>query len=416
MTSITKRTALFACYGGGHVAMLLPIARHLQQSSEWEVKVLGLTTAGQRLRDAGIPCLGFADLLARFGSERARRHGERLLGDVSHPVVPRAESIAYLGLCYTELEDQLGAAAAATRYAQEGRAAFLPVEIMGKWLCEEKPDVFVATTSPRAERAGLQAARQLSIPTMAVVDFHRPPAPWLMGTNRLADRLCVLAQDSVDFFAASGRSRDEIVITGNPAFDSLADPKLIDAAKQIVAQREWPANELRILWASQIEPEAHPITGQKGDPQLPSKIENALLGMLANNPNWRLILRPHPSESRELNTLPPKASWSTQQEPLHPLLHAVDVVVTSMSTVGLEAALAGKPVVTVDLSVLLPELPLSQMGISRGVTTWPELELALRDVQQGRHPVQPDLPPVGEATERCVAVLEDLLASCQFGN
>lgn len=261
MRATTIRKALFACYGGGHVSMVLPIARQLLERGDWDVRVLGLTTAGQRLSDARIPFLGFADLFARFGSDRARRHGERLLGDASHPLVPRDESIAYMGTCYTELEDQVGTEEAALRYAQQGRAAFLPVEMMRKWLESEAPDVFFATTSPRAEKAGFQAARELSIPSIAIIDFHRPPKQWLMGESATGDRLCVANKASAEFFLANGRSNNELVITGNPAFDSLADPQLLDETKQIVAQREWPANELRILWGSQIEPKAHPVTG-----------------------------------------------------------------------------------------------------------------------------------------------------------
>jgi hypothetical protein len=405
----SRKKALFACYGGGHVAMVIPVARQLI-ARNWDVQILGLTTAGHRLAAEGLPTIGFADLQRDFGSARSLELGQSLVGDVSHPQIPLAESVAYMGLSYEELEDQLGQEQAVSEYRIKGRGAFFPLRTMKRWLEAQVPDVFVATTSPRAERAGLVAARELGIPAVAIVDFHRPPTPWLMAPENCGDRLCVFARDSHEYFVAHGRDISDIQITGNPAFDTLANPTYRAQAAQLCKERGWKNSQLKILWASQVEPAAHPITGDVGDPSLPVKIEQALLEMLPRHPNWQLIVRPHPSEGRQLLNLPQQVHWSTQREPLHAVLYAVDVVVTAMSTVGLEAALAGKPVISVDLSVMRPELPLSDMRISRGVRDWGALEQALVDVEQGKHPLNPDLPSVGGAAERCCNVIDELVS------
>lgn len=404
----SRNKALFACYGGGHVAMVIPVARQLI-TRDWDVQILGLTTAGHRLAAEGLPAIGFADLQRDFGSARSFELGQSLVGDVSHPQIPLAESIAYMGLSYEELEEQFGQAAAENEYRTKGRGAFFPLRTMKRWLERQSPDVFIATTSPRAERAGLVAARELGIPAVAIVDFHRPPTPWLLAPESCGDRLCVFSRDSHDFFTAHGRDESDIQVTGNPAFDTLANPVYREQALQLGEQRGWSNSQLKILWASQVEPAVHPITGELGDPSLPAKIEQALLEMLLRHPNWQLIIRPHPSEGRQLLNLPRQVHWSTQREPLHALLYAVDVVVTTMSTVGLEAALAGKPVISVDLSVMRPELPLSDMKVSRGVRDWVALEQALADVEQGEHPLAPDLPSVGGAAERCCDVIANLV-------
>lgn len=409
------RKALFVCYGGGHVAMLIPIIRHLQTLGDWDCRVLGMTTAGHRLAAEGIERIGFADLQRRFGDDRSREHGERLAGSVAHPLVSRDESVAYLGMCYAELEDRLGTAEAAETYARRGRSAFLPVETLKHWIADEQPDVLLATSSPRSERAALTAARHLGVPSVAVIDFHRPPAPWFWEEG-VADRLCVLNNEIARFFVNQGREPADVVVTGNPAFDTLADPSLLERAQALADDRRWAENELRILWASQVEPEAHPVTAEPGDPTLPKRIEEALLEMLPRHLAWRLIIRPHPSEQRSAPSLPDRCEWSTQDDPLHVLIHAVDAVVTTTSTVGLEGALAGKPVVTVDLSVLTPELPMSRMNISRGVTDWAMLERALVEIASSSHPVKPDLPATGGATARCVDAIHELLGKWCFSH
>ena len=57
------KKVLFACYGSGHVRMVIPVARELQDSGRAQVQVLGLTTAAQVVRDAGLPLLQVKDFV-----------------------------------------------------------------------------------------------------------------------------------------------------------------------------------------------------------------------------------------------------------------------------------------------------------------------------------------------------------------
>jgi CDP-glycerol glycerophosphotransferase (TagB/SpsB family) len=142
--------------------------------------------------------------------------------------------------------------------------------------------------------------------------------------------------------------------------------------------RGWDDGLRTILWASQVEPERHPFSGSIGDSSLPYRIEHYLRDFVAENPGFRLVVRYHPSQ-QEVFIEHAAVHLSRSDEDLGALLHAVDVAVVTTSTVGLEAALAGLPVISVDCSVFTEDAPYSRMGIATGV---PQVE-ALGDTLRG---------------------------------
>lgn len=410
MTPQARRRVLCVTYGGGHVAMMIPVVRALRESAEWEVTVLGLTTAAPRLAAAGIPFLGFRDLVEPE-DEAALELGRALAQGMETGPVPWEESVAYLGLSYKELEREHGVPQAATLYREAGRQAFHPVRRLKRLIDRVMPDVVLTTNSPRAERAAMEAARQRGIPGVCMVDLlgHRQ-MEWL-GRADYADRLCVLTSEVRQRFLATGRSPESVVVTGNPAFDSLADPTLPHRGAELRRSKGWRSDQFVVLYSPHLrEPEFHPQDGDKGDPALPEKCDAALFEIVARHPSWQLVCRPHPSDTRHRPHLPANAELSGQCDPLHPLLHACDVCIVTMSTIGLEAAIAGTPVLSLEKSVLNRDLPLAGMGISRGVSTFDQLEEALRDVAERRHPIVPQLPQSGQAASRVAEVLETLVA------
>lgn len=389
------KTVLVVAYGGGHIACLLPVIEHLRGCADIRVEVLALTTAADVCARRGIPFRGFKDF-PTLHDERTRAHGQRVSAlHPAHPTVTPEESIAYLGACYRDLEDAYGIADAATRFAREGRQAFLPVASLNAIIAELAPDAVLATSAPRAEWAAVIAARQAGISSVVVVDLFG-----LSERERLLDpaygnAICVINESVRQGLIAGGRAAEEVHVTGNPVFDRLADPDLRVRGAILRRQRGWDATRHIITWASQPEP---------SDPQLPRRIEAALLATLADHPDWHLVLRPHPSD---VYTLPPagaQVTHSTRDEDLHTLLAASDVVVTMTSTVGLEAAFLGIPLVTWDLSENTSFCPYASMGISQGVTSFSEFAPAISLALAGQGP-HPDLPRVGSATHQIADVL-----------
>lgn len=404
---MSRPRILFVTYGGGHVRMVLPVVRALQARGTVDVQVLALTTAHAFLAREGIASLGFRDLVTPADA-RAVAWGRELMAGQTHPDVDPAESEAYLGLSFAELVADRGLAGARKAFAALGRAAFRPVEVLARAIARVQPDLVVATSSPRAEMAAMLAARRHGVPAVCLVDLFAHEEIKYIAQPGYADRVCVLDDHVRQRFIAAGRGADEIVATGNPAFDSLADPALPAAAAAWLAQQSW-RHQRKILWVSQPEPERHRITGVAGDPALPGRVFEALAGVVALRPDWHLVVRPHPSQDAAQFKAAEGVSISTQAQPLHVLLHAVDAVVCMTSTVGYEAALLGKPLVHLPLSVYRDEADYTEMGLALRVDALDGLELALNSIFSGAWAPALHLKPAGGATHAVCAVIESLL-------
>lgn len=385
---------LAVTYGGGHVALVAPVAKELMRRGH-DVTVMGLTTAAGYLNEQGITGIGFKDLLDSQDYE-TREIGLRLAKELkSSSLVSEEETVAYLGLSYQDLASQLGESKAASEYAEKGRHAFLQIGVMQRAINRFKPDLVLATNSPRAERAAILAAGACGIPSVCVVDlFALQEVKWI-GEPGYATRVCVLNEAVKAMLLKYGRKDEEIVVTGNPAFDQLHQPEVKEAGMRLRHERSWDDGSVTLLWASQVEPEQHPFAARRGDPALPRKIEDVLRHFVQDNPGFRLVVRYHPSERVEF-VAQQGVTFSPTSENLHVLLHAVDMVIVTASTVGLEASLIGKPVLSVDCSIFTGDAPFSTMGIAQGVPAVADLPSAIRRLHSQSRPAgSADIGPEG---------------------
>ncbi len=356
-------TWLFVAYGGGHAKALIPVALRAQAQGVARVVFLALTTAAAEVRAAGLPAYGFADLLEP-GDEAARRHGPRLADALSVQAAAREESEAYLGLSYAELEADVGPQAAAARYEALGRQAFLPVRVLERAIRRWQPARVLATNSPRAERAALLAARRLGVPSLCLLDlFGLWEREWLVRPD-YADAVCVINDAVRDSLMAGGRPAGHVHVTGNPAFDGLHDPSWAEQGAALRRDAGWDGLHV-LLYASSPEPEASPGIEGRGDPAWPRRIESRLVEVVQADPRLALWVRRHPSEAAadDIVTLGhPRIRVS--QGPLHAFLQACDEVVVTVSTVGVEARIAGRRVSQVRGSILDGLSPYLSMGIA----------------------------------------------------
>lgn len=371
---------LAVTYGGGHAALVAPVVKELRCIGH-EVTVLGLTTAASYLKEQGINSIGFNDLLEPSNRE-AYEMGCRLSQALGRGgPISKEETIAYLGLSYQDLIGRVGEEAAASEYSEKGRQAFLPIGVMKRAIDRFNPDVMFATNSPRAEQAAILAAGECGIPSVCAVDlFALQEVQWI-GKPGYATRVCVLNEAVRAMFLARGRCEDEIVVTGNPAFDRLHLAEVRTEGARLRHERGWDDGLVTLLWASQVEPEQHPFAPRQGNPALPRKIEAVLRRFVQETPGFRLVVRYHPSEKVEF-VEQRGVIFSPSAENLHALLHAVDGVVVLSSTVGLEASLIGKSVVSVDCSIFTKDAPYSKMGISYGVPNPEDLPAAIRGLRE----------------------------------
>lgn len=333
-----KKKVLFVCYGGGHVNMVLPVAQALLAQGDWEVSLLGLTTARRVLEAAGLSCLGFRDIVGD-GDARALEWGRRLSEGNHSSLVPEDESIAYLGLSYADLEAEHGVAGAAAVYAAQGRHAFLPVRALKRLIERLAPDLVVATNSPRAERAALLAARDAGIRAVCLLDLYPlPDGAWLKEHN-FAQKVCVFHEKARQALLAHGRPAADVAVTGNPAFDRHY---LSAGAAQA---RPFTPGAVVVGYASNVLPEP---PGGKPDGELQREVFERMQQWCARK-GYTLALRQHPSESpwRKLG-----AAVDCRTMPIETFLGSLDMLITFPSTIALEAQIHGARVGLLDMTSL----------------------------------------------------------------
>jgi hypothetical protein len=411
---------LFVSYGGGHVKALLPVAKRVRELGIARPLYLGLTTAAAAVKQAGIPALGFRDLL-ELNDERARRKGEELVQQLQVHAADREESVAYLGLCYTEMEDRLGQEAAATQYARYGRQAFLPLSVLERVIARYRPSLVVATNSPRAEQAAIQAARSRGVPSVCLVDLFGIWERDLLARADYADAVCVLNEAVRDSLVAAGRPARDVHVTGNPAFDSVTEPAMLAEGQRLRREAGW--EDLHVcLCASSPEPKEIPGIAGEGDPTLPRQIERALIEAVHANPALALWVRRHPSEAAATEIAEaghPRIHVSTPDVPLHAVIHASDEVIVTVSTVGVEASLAGKRVTQVRGSILDQLSPYVAMGLAQRELTVQQLAGAYRSERPSAPALREELLPggaaEGNAADRVVRVLQSVQEQSRGG-
>lgn len=397
---------LFVTYGGGHVQMVVPVARALQAQG-LRVCVLALTTAIAVVDQAGLPYFTYADL-PRAQDPAVRATGARLAAGMGPGgTLPLAETEAYLGVNYCDMEITLGPAEAAARWADGGRQHFHPRPTFEAVIADLRPRLVVATNSPRSEQAAIEAATALGTPAVAMVDmFALQEVKWLARPD-FGQHLYVLDDSVKAMMVARGRPAADITVTGNPAFDGLHDAAVIAAGAAMRAARGWGREgRLTVLSASTPEPATHPFTGEPANPALPRAVEDRLRAITAADPRLDLVIRRHPSEDQQIAP-GDRIHASPRSDDINALIHAVDLVVVTCSTVGLQAYLAGVPVLSVEGSVFTKDAPYGDFGMATPVPDPDRLGPVLAGLVPGltRAEARGRRPRPALAVDRLVAAL-----------
>lgn len=393
-------------YGGGHITAILPTLHALARRGH-ECILLALTTAGEVASRAGIAHHRPIDFVPRddaliqsAGTTLAQRHHTDGKG------ITRAESIAYLGVSFRDLATDLGEHATWRRYAALGLNAFTPTHFMSDVLQQIQPDVVVATTSPRMEKAALRAAFQMNIPSLCMIElFGMLEEPWLSRPDN-GHVLAVSRPDVVRRMIAAGRQESDIHLTGSPMFDYLASPDLAVAGLEWRRQHGLREYEKLVFWAEQPEPD---------DPELPRRVRRHLAEICRTN-GWRLVIRLHPSSTDSRGEVIPEGCLQSHGfEPLSHVISACDVGITLTSTVGWELLLANKPLLVLRISAYSSAVTYGEddgaLAIDRLEDTEDGLTSLLNDtpVSKALAALRRQLPRAGGAAERVCDLIENVV-------
>lgn len=399
-----RRRILFVAYGGGHIEIVMPLMRELAaRDPDAELILLALTTAYQKARLAGFDPLGYRDFLHLVDRDEVMRLGQTLVEGNTHPAVDALESQAYMGVGYRDLIRSHGKEEAERRYAEHGRHGFFPIHFLSSIIEHVEPDAVVTTSSPRSEQAALEAASTMGIPSVCVYNlFGHEDSSFVMRTTK-ADWTCVLSESVRRRLLAQGFREDRVVATGNPAFDAVASDASRELADKFIEERGWRSLS-PILWAGYKEP------GQNGL-DFPLEIEGCLRRFTADNADTALIVRYHPSCWHLYPRAEPSARVhfsQTPYEPLAPLILASKVVVIQTSTVGLEAATIGKPVISLEHSPFVRSTSVSfpELGISTACNATEDLpEILARILAAPDTHISTDYATDGTAARRVADVV-----------
>lgn len=399
MSSYSRRV-LIACYGGGHVHSLIPVAQALQRDPHVELTVLGFTTARAAFERRGVPAHGY-QVLEKYLERPCDELIEAYIGGAKHPDITAEETRAYFHVGLHDLICSHGKRQALRMLEQQGRVAFLPEATFARYLDALQPDLVITSTSPRSELALQRAACRLAIPGLAVSDlFLQHEAAYLCGAG-YARHITVIADYVAEFLRSAGCARSTLHVTGNPAFDCMFGEVAREAGGDIREAFGIGADQRLLTWVG--TPSDVSI---RGKPFIRSEcIIEHLESFCAAHPGHRFAYRPHPNRPVEL---PPGCTHGVLLGPEYPVegvLWASDAVLLETSTVGLQAALIGRPVITIAADGYPPYAALE---LATDVPDLLALDQAILDMAPPRLDL---LGPVGlgDATERVLQVIAELL-------
>ena len=267
------------------------------------------------------------------------------------------ECVAYLGLGYWNLVQNLGSQEAKIQFTKFGRKAFCPVDVMTKILQYEKPDVVVVTADVRVERASGIAANKLGIPVVHIQDLPE------MDKLTYKASVCVMNQYARDYILQHKAASEEMLyITGQPVIESntVVDPSEIqkmkknfcfEKYKKIIVYLEQPLNL-----------------------DIP-EMEEFLLQESFRHPDYLYIIKLHPNQDfdKQVEFNFDCNYLKIRDCNLKALLSLADLAITRDSNSGLEAAMMGVPLIVVGLKEPV-RVDFSKYGIAKKANSIQEIK------------------------------------------
>ncbi|MFZ4702513.1 MAG: glycosyltransferase, partial [Candidatus Methylumidiphilus sp.] len=358
--------------------------------------------------------LGYKDFLHLADRERALAYCRQLWPENQNPNVDEFESCCYLGVNYLEWVETYGEETAAQLYQKGGRRSFLPLKFIGNIIDFLQPSVVVSTSSPRSEQAAIEAAVQRGIPTLTMLDVFANPKFSYLYYQTHADRITVPSELAGRQLLDAGIDQTRIRVTGCPAYESLSDPTHISDGIALKQSLGW-SNLSVVLWAGSIEEDDHDVPQEYFGTGLCTLVEKQLRNWVQQHPNVAMIVRYHPNQYHLFPDFGHQERVyvsNPTKDKLYTHLHAADTVIVQTSTVGFEAAVIGKRLLSLSFSprAINTEYDFSKLGLAESVHSIDHLTVVL-DQPPAEILDMGGRPPVGLATPRVVAEILNLLIS-----
>lgn len=349
-----KKKLFFVTYGGGHARLVAEVANHLAKKNEYQICILGLTTAHKYLtkvlRNVEIKSLIDYKPLFKLINNEVDTFGRSLLHENfnTNSGISKNESIYYLGLSFWDLKARIGEIKAKKKYSKHKRNAFEPIEVIERIMLYENPDLVISTTSPRFEIAAIRAAKKNKIPTLQLMDlfaeiYPQPEAKFIGCTN----------QKSKEILEKKLKKSSKVFVVGQPSIEktmmNVASKNIQDIKKCI----DIPMRSKVILVATQK------MITKNSDRSTNDILDNKdifdnifkQLSQIENFNKFKILVRFHPISEDSQTYLKLKKKYpflyiTNDEISLSDSIAISNLVITHSSTVGIEALMCNKKVIT----------------------------------------------------------------------
>lgn len=216
------------------------------------------------------------------------------------------------------------------------------------------------------ERTVILGSRLKKIP--ALVIQHGILAETNGHNALLADKFAAWGRASLDWYGRFGNSFEKFEITGNPCFDVLLNWKPKISRHLLCRQLNLDVNKGIILFATQ---QINKFSSFWTD-DLFWVMADRLLAAIQQFPDKQLIIKVDPYE--DLHPYLDRISVSSYNNAIaikgidiYTLIFLSDLVITLDSTVGLEAMIFDKPIITINFTKRQDRVPYAEKGAAIGV-------------------------------------------------
>lgn len=328
---------LITTYGGGHVNIVIPVAKQLLIEGE-EVIILAMPAAIEKLQENKLKYKTLNDYKDKItGLEKILSFGECLASENHNKSAAFSyyESVLYYGVGYYNLVLDFGEQKAKEEFNLKGRKAFIPLHTMCEIMEYERPDIVYTTCGQRMERAAQLAAKKLSIKCIKAMDTIYISPPQLLDTDYIfcLNDIQKKRLERVNF-------RSEIIVVGQPASDVILQN---NAMKKDVLESIGIINSDKpvLLWATGVTKNEKENT-------------RCILELAKKRSDLNIIIKLHPTSQDEnvyrntYNILLDNV-YVVKNSPIHDLINVSDVILTQYSTVGQDAMLLNKQLIIMNI-------------------------------------------------------------------
>jgi len=234
---------------------------------------------------------------------------------------------------------------------------------------EHPSAVLVMEDASPTLRTVVSAFNQTGTPTFVMQHGTINRVPTYPGRDVTAAKMLVWGEMIKKWFTDFGVKEDRLVSAGNPRYEALTEKYEGFCRGSFIRKLGLDPRRKTILFATQ------PFAGNTtaSSPHEKTTLVKALFNAVNSLPDIQLIVKPHPTEDEGFyGRILDEAGGSriivvSKSRDTFDLIAACDAVVTENSTVGLEAMVLNKPLITMNLTGRPDTVQYAERGAALGV-------------------------------------------------